>query len=83
MTAPQRPHSRGRDVAWMVLVVLMALYGVATVIGGVYALLTGQFGLVLRSAPWLLVAYWVGMGAWRRTSWLAARNGPAPAGPLP
>ena len=71
MTTPARPHSRGRDVAWMALVVVMALYGVASVIGVGYALVTGRFGLALRSAPWLLVAYWVGMGAWRRTSWLA------------
>lgn len=74
MTAPGvRPHSPGRDIAWSVLAAVMAIYGVVAVAGIAAAIVSANGFGALWAFPSILFCYWVGMGAWRRTSWGAAR----------
>lgn len=74
MTAPGgRRHSRGRDIAWAVLIVAMVPYGLGAAVGVAVNAARGNWFEVVLSALWLPFAYWVAVGAWRRTSWGAAR----------
>lgn len=70
-TAGGRRHSRGRDIAWAVLMLFMALNGLAATVGVVACLVSTSWFGALRAAATLLFCYWVAVGAWRRTSWAA------------
>jgi hypothetical protein len=53
----------------MVLVVAMVLYTLAVLVSVGFGLVRGDVALVARTVPWLLFTYWIGVGAWRRTTW--------------
>lgn len=66
-----RRHSRGRDIAWSVLIVAMALYALGSVVGVAVNAARGDWFETVLSVLWLPFSYWMAVGAWRRTSWAA------------
>ncbi|HVF74929.1 MAG TPA: hypothetical protein VM938_07755 [Acidimicrobiales bacterium] len=58
-----------RDVGWGALAAVMAVALVGNVVGVVAAGGRGDVLQALSGVAGLFAAYWIGMGAWRRTTW--------------
>ena len=57
-----------RPVGWLALAIVMALMAVATSLDAVGRAVHGEPLVLLPTAAWLPFCYWIGVGAWRRTT---------------
>ena len=67
--------------AWVVLAVAAGLLGAANALGVVALLFNRRWMESLLGLLGVLPAYWLAMGAWRRTPWGLASVENAPPGP--
>lgn len=58
---------RRQPSGWIVLAIVMAALAVVTVIGGLWAIANGNWFALIATPVNLLIYYWIGVGAWRRT----------------
>jgi hypothetical protein len=69
------------DYAWAALAAVMAGCFALNIVGALILLVRGELGVLIGAPVGLLFAYWIGVGAWRRTVWGRPPDGPEVAGP--
>jgi len=69
-----RPGVRVRDVGWGALAALCLVSGTSVVFALVWNIVKGDVAQVLAIGVSLLLHWWIGMGAWRRTRWGRPRD---------
>jgi hypothetical protein len=56
-------------VGWLAVMAVVALGSAVTVATCAATVVRGNLFVLVRAPVGLLCAYWIGVGAWRRTSW--------------
>ena len=59
----------GRDYGCAALAAVVAVLTVLNLAACLYFVIRGDVLVLLRVPVGVLMGYWIGMGAWRRTSW--------------
>jgi hypothetical protein len=58
-----------RNLGWCTLIVLVVLGAMLNLIACIVAVARGNVFVLARAAVGIVCAYWIVVGAWRRTTW--------------
>ena len=59
----------GGDVGWIVVLVVVTLFGAVNAVGALIGLVGGNWWPAISGALLALASYWFARGAWARTRW--------------